>query len=341
MCCVIPDTYGRIPTSEQFEDVVDELMTNVLQQLLNGHKLGSDSTTKVNFLTAILNINKPDAAWTSFVAALNAPIFKSLSEPTKLLPPNRYEEAQKWLFHFLDSDETMVSLCNLLKSLSNDLEISDSLARRLVFRMALLTLDQVQVFIAKEMRVEGAESDNEEIDLSSSVMTTVEKEEFKRNIGSLLRSFLFKGLSKQSESKMWRSISRCLKEKFVLGAVTTQQCLDKNLWFCESDDVETSITISEMAVEFFLIVESAVQLKESNSFLSLEETIVIVEGNRKAMEIWFTLTHNYFGDENSVYVMKLFIRSYRDLSIRLVESQRKASLKTKASVALRTNLKRD
>lgn len=277
------------------------------------------------------------------MTAISKPLIRCLLEPSKLFPISKYEEAQQRLNYALNDDDVMEALRQQLQFVSDKSDISDVRARRLVYRMANLLLEEIQVFIAKEMQ----ESESVPVqNFQGNEMTDHEKDNFKQVLGSLLRSFFQKGLSKEAKSKMWRSVCRCLKETFIDEFVDSQSFLNKELWF-NSDDPENSILIADNALNFFLFVDtiirkSVVEINPLN-FGTLDDALIEIHKSRRVMALWYSLTHNYFGEADSVYVMKLFVSSFRALSLRLEEQRRneQALDKGKKSNALRTNLKRD
>lgn len=314
-------------------------MGNVLNQLGEEHKLGSLASLKKEFLEIVKN-RQESRLWAEFVTSISDPLLTSLTNPSKLLPQNKYEEALKKLNAYLNDINKLTILCNKLQLVTVDcLVLPNELCRRLVFRISSKLLDQIQIFMAREMK-SLPESD---YSLGVGPMSEDERNQFMSVLGSLLRSLFRKGCEKKKHSQMFRSLCKCLKQNFVYVSdthepISSSQFLDSKLWFAVGEG--SSIKLSEKATEFFIFVESV--LFKNETVCPLDDVMNTIYCSRDILALWGSLTSSFFGDENSVYVMKIFVSAFRESSIRLELRYRNYQEKSKkkvSNVALRTSLK--
>jgi len=330
------DVTSQMPGIEKFEVIADDLIGGVLKKRSTEPNLGSEAAMKTSVLSEMIHSEEPP--FILFKKEIMKPIVSCLSKPSKLLPQNRYQEALTYLNVYLNKDNNMDILCNKLKDGILQ-EFSRSVSRKIVFRMILLLLEEVQIFIARELI--GSSKVGESI--RTLPMTTEERDEFRGILSKLFRSFFAKSCVKSSDSKMWRSLSTCLREMFVDVIVTSREFLDKNLWY-KTDDFDPNIKISSNAEEFFLFVEAFTQPEQEPGkkmiICSLDTIMDKILSNQGIMALRFNLTNNYFSDENSVYVMRLMVSAFREVSLKMEQRRRSLIEYGVISVPPRTNLKR-
>ncbi|KAK3916401.1 Zinc finger protein 652-A [Frankliniella fusca] len=331
----ISDVTSQMPGAEKFDIISDDLIGGVLNKMSREPNLGSDAEMQSSVIKEMMD--SKESSYILFKKDIMKPIVSCLSKPSILLPQNRYQEAQTYLNVYLNTDKNMDSLCDTLKN-SILQDISSSVCRKLVFRMTLLLLEEVQIFIARELI--GSCNVNES---RSQPMTEEEISEFRSVLSKLVHSFFAKGCAKSPDSKMWRSLCNCLREMFVDTIVTSKEFLDKNLWY-KTEDSDPNIKISSNAEEFFLFVEACTQPQEEPGqkmvMCSLDTIMDNILSNQGVMALWFNLSNNYFSDENSVYVMRLMVSAFREVSLKLEQRQRNLRDSGVISIPPRTNLKR-
>lgn len=332
---MFPDANKRKPDEEKLKLVLKDIMDRISDEIISEPVHSeADGTSKTAFLQEFKK-NYESEQWVSFVSSLSKFIFFSVVEDcSKILPQNQYEEVQQKLQAHLCNEDTMCNHAATLGSIC-ETQLSTVKLRRLVFRISLKLLHEIQAWVAQEMQSARLQ----DVNPPRSQQTEIEKKAFSLNLGEIFRGFYKKGMV--SQNSQWQGRSSCLSGMFVDGQfpISSSQFLNKGTWF--SGDV-TCIVPSEHAVNFFWAVESAMQA--SGNEVTDDSVIEYIMGDFGALHIWFHLTSSHFSEECSLLFMKELIHVFIKRSL-LLEERRRNRMEEKivraTQASLRTHLKRN
>lgn len=338
-----------MPSQQDFLNVVNTLMKAVLDKILAEPKLTANKVLLCQCVEIILTSHMNDSEWCKFVTSVALPLYNALSNPTKMFPLNRYEEALKKLNVSLGTKGVIQGYVDQFQKINTSIRVPPEVLRPFVSRVSFLLLDEVQVFISRELREPSDPGPGTELPSSiKEPMSAIEKSNFIDKLGSLVRAFFGKALKAPPTSKMWTSIVNCLKTKFVFypglpQPVSSREFTEKQLWY--NEDPQKSVTLCEDVVRFFECVEMELTVTKSDKKVvklsSFDDLLSTVYANSELMNLWWSLTNGFFSDENAVYVMKLMLKSYHELSSRHEQeyANRAEVIERETQTALRTGLK--
>lgn len=336
------DADKHAPSKEMFSAVVRRIMTLIISEMKQEPYYDTpESKNKVIFLEE-LSSKSESLEWGKFVAELSDPLLSIISKKSKLLPLNQYEEAQRKLNLHLRNGQNLARLKDLLCKVCVT-ELLPRVAGRIVFRIATKLMDEIQLFVAKELRASRAtgrphSAQPEEVQ----EMSEAEEKSFAEMLGYLFRESLKR--DKRCNSRQKQAQSLCLKETFICAQnpPSFEQFLNKENWL--SGD-ENSIVPSENAINFFQIVEQCVKSERSiHKLNTLDKVINSLLHSIEALELWFHLTDARLSEECALFFMREIVTTFVNKSIHL-EDSRKNRLEEKnrqeSQAALRTHLLRN
>lgn len=341
MNITVADADKQTMSKEMFSAVVREIMTQIISEMKEEpHYDTLESKSKVMFLQE-LSSKSESLEWGKFVSELSGPLLRIISKKSKLLPQNQYEDAQRNLNLYLRNGENLERLRDLLCKVCFT-ELLPKVAVRIVFRFATKLMDEIQLFVAKELRASRATerphpAQPEEVQ----EMSEGEVKSFAEMLGSLFRESVKR--DKRSHSRQKQAQSLCLKETFICvqNPPSFEQFLNKENWL--SGD-ENSIVPSENAMNFFLIVEKSVKNERSVHKLNTSDKVInSLLQNIEALELWFHLTNARLSEECALFFMREIVITYVHKSIHLEDSRinRLEEKRQESQAALRTHLLRN
>lgn len=277
--------------------------------------------------------------WAYFVAEISDPILSFVCERTKILPMNQYEEALKKLNSHLNNSDKFNSLKQKLENIC-EVEITPTVAGRLVFRFAFKLMEQIQSFVVQKMQTSKSKSHSS----TSPQQEPVEMSEIEEKAFCQLLGEIFRAQTKKHSDVSKHKQNSCMRDNFVYSqqVVSSEEFMRKDVWFSGN---ENSIIPSDNAINFFKIVEKECRCLESDNRLkTVDEVLENILDCNEATYLWYFLTNNYFSETDSLLFMKELVRTFVDKSKHLEEKRRNRIEETairESQAALRTHLQRN
>lgn len=321
------DALNRMPNSTQFkQDYSEKLMNDIIEEILK--EPSYQNSKNALFLRECGKSDK----WPEFVNLLTSDMSVFLFEKqTKILPMNQYEETQKKVNSYLNLN--IDKLKEILLSCS-DVDISESQASRLVFRIAIKFFQGATQWIVHTMRNKTQDQDSS----SPQEFNETDEKLFLLEISGFLRDCYEAFLKNPQHLRK----CDCIKAVFINGQhlITRSQILKKSNWYSGEEDC---LVLSEHASNFFKILELEVMpacVDQSSSNEVIENSLL----HRALLNSWYYLTNQFFSEELSITFLREIVTLYVKFSLNF-EEKRLNRLQEKSvrasTVALRNHLQRN
>ena len=281
--------------------------------------------------------------WVHFCQAISEPVLNALTERTKLLPSNQYEEFLTKLNQLFNNEIIMSDLKTKIEILLSDASLTCSkFVGMILFRLCSKLGEVVQTFIVKEMsRKSNALVPNE---IAPPVMNEEQERLFSKQISSIIRCYFTTAASLETE--IWKIRCECIRQRFVkckdYSTARKSDIVKKSCWD------EGILAPSKDLFDFCCHVESivSVEIHSEKGRLSSDSIIksLFEPCNRGSLAQWHSLTVGYFGEVDSIIFMREIVTILVKQSVRAEEKRIKRAEeehKQLQKFATRVNLKRN
>lgn len=279
--------------------------------------------------------------WHNFTIVIAEPFLKSLSQPSKLMPSNQYEEQLKALNSTMNDTETFSELLDSFKSLypDNEPQVPERIVAMILFRVCSKLVDDLSEFVFREMKSKK-ESNVSEL-FPARLMSKIEKEAFSLHIRKLLQKYYTRGL--RQGSGIWLSRCACIRQKFFDCELSDPPSVDMVL--SEKAWANGDLKLNGKCLAFFSSLENIIEnliLRKVHP-INCESVTPIVLKNIDMLDTWHYLTLLFLSEIEALVFMSDLVTALIELSLRL-EVGRMVSCDMEARTqkyALRTDLKRN
>ena len=349
MCCIVADANSRRPSTDVLVPEIDALVTESLEEIKLEY--GEEKKKYVECILKATTTRPND--WCHFVEKFSEPFLMNLSNPTKIMPSNQYEENLVNLNKMLNDRESYNSLLESLKFLTSDVEsvehpvpLNSPIPGMVVFRLTTKFLNKLAELIYSSMLKHQPEQDT----AGYAINDDVERRAFILHLRKLLQDIYIKGL--RLGSKVWLSRCACIRQCFVdtLDECTEQEMIEMicndDSWI-ENKEGEIKLKLSDRVVKFFLEVEEIIDfvIHDKTVETSSDAIVNIMLRPEKSdvLDLWHSLTVGHFSEVESLVFLRDIIIVLVSLSLRLEEGRMRGEIVRGRApkYALRSDLQRN
>ncbi|KAK3914506.1 ORF4 polyprotein [Frankliniella fusca] len=296
---------------------------------------------KEGILKHVQSLEESNTELVEFGKEISKPILDGILKKSKLLPTNQYEEVLSSVNKYLCEERNMLQLQLSFSRCLPSLYRESKYLRNIVFRISFRLTEELELLVLREINSQYKSNAAVSIPAQNTFGSETEKRAFKDHILKLMRTYFVK--ANRINTPVYRSRCECIKRRiFETGDedfITTEIVLDSQSWLQEK------IYLSDRAVEFFLHIQGVIKISLQDESNDLRQHVLdkIVQ-EVAPLNLWHTLTVNYFSESDSLVFMREVVMMVVDMSVLLAEKKLKVvanEQKKLQKFSVRENLKRN